>query len=158
MFIESNIIGNFNILQVFKITKDPNNKKIISDFHVSTDEVFDPWANQANLMKKQNMIRGAHTLLRRQAVIILLRSYYHSYNLPIVIKNCSNKNGPYQFPEKLIPISITRALKGENILIYGNGNNVRDWIYVEDHIDGLLKVASKGDMGKPNLYWGEVMK
>ena len=83
----------------------------------------------------------------------IVRAWFHSYKLPILITNCSNNYGPYQFPEKLIPLSIMKALKGESIPIYGNGQNIRDWIFVEDHIDAILCVAKRVKLVKLIVLW-----
>ncbi len=156
-FIESNIIGTFNILQASLnyYKKIPITKKNNFRFHhVSTDEVFGSLGISGKFNEETKYDPRSPYSASKASSDHLVRSYYHSYNLPTVITNCSNNYGPYQFPEKLIPISIIRALKGEDILIYGNGNNVRDWIYVEDHIDGLLKVASKGECGRTYCLGG----
>ena len=157
-FIESNIIGTFNILQASLnyFNKIPISKKDNFRFHhVSTDEVFGSLSSSGKFNEETRYDPRSPYSASKASSDHLVRSYYHSYNLPIVITNCSNNYGPYQFPEKLIPLSIIRALKGENILIYGDGNNIRDWIYVEDHIEGLLKVASKGENGKTYCLGGE---
>ena len=77
-----------------------------------------------------------------------MKSWYHTYGLPTIISNCSNNYGPYQFPEKLIPLSILKAIKGAEIPLYGDGLNIRDWLFVEDHVEALLLISQKGQIGK----------
>ena len=156
-FIESNITGTFNILQASlnyykKLSADK--KDIFKFHHVSTDEVFGSLGATGKFNEETKYNPKSPYSASKASSDHLVRSWHHSYNLPILITNCSNNYGPYQFPEKLVPLSIIRALKGENIMIYGDGNNIRDWIYVEDHIDGLLKVASKGKNGKTYCIGG----
>ena len=84
----------------------------------------------------------------------LVQSWYHTYGLPTIISNCSNNYGPYQFPEKLIPLSILKGIKGEQIPLYGDGLNIRDWLYVEDHVEALLLIAEKGKIGSSYCVGG----
>jgi dTDP-glucose 4,6-dehydratase len=84
----------------------------------------------------------------------LVRAWYHTYGLPVVLSNCSNNYGPYQFPEKLIPLTILNALEGKQLPVYGKGENVRDWLYVEDHVKALLTIAENGRVGKSYIVGG----
>ena len=84
----------------------------------------------------------------------LVKAWYHTFGLPILITNCSNNYGPWQFPEKLIPLTIMNAIKKQKIPLYGDGLNIRDWLYIDDHIDGLLKVLEKGKIGKSYCIGG----
>ena len=153
VFLESNIIGTFNLLQAsLEHYKNlPDSKKSFFKFqHISTDEVFGTLGSEGSFNETTKYDPRSPYSASKASSDHFVRSWYYSYGLPILITNCSNNYGSYQFPEKLIPLSILRALRGENILIYGDGKNIRDWIYVDDHIDGLLTVASKGKIG--NTY------
>ena len=96
------------------------------------------------------MIQDLHTPSSKASSDHLVKAWYHTYGLPVVITNCSNNYGPYHFPEKLIPLVILNALDGKPLPIYGKGDNVRDWLYVEDHAKALITVAEKGKVG--NTY------
>ena len=160
-FIESNIIGTFNILEAAlkhfkKLSK--NRKETFRFHHVSTDEVFGSLGDKGKFNEHSRYEPRSPYSASKASSDHLVRAWHHSYNLPILITNCSNNFGPYQFPEKLIPLSINKALRGEPIPIYGTGNNIRDWIYVEDHVDGILCVASKGKVGNTYCIGGNCEK
>ena len=144
VFMETNIIGTFNLLDTIKNIRDSNKNFRSKNFrfvHVSTDEVFgslgpedDPFNENSNY--KPNSPYSAS----KASSDHIVRSYFKTYNFPVVITNCSNNFGPYQFPEKLIPLTIYNALNKKPIPIYGDGLQVRDWLYVKDHCVALNKV------------------
>ena len=160
-FLETNIIGTFNILQASLnyFQNLPSKKKESFRFHhISTDEVFGSLGNFKKFDEETRYDPRSPYSASKASSDHLVRSWFYSYNLPTLITNCSNNYGPYQFPEKLIPLSIMKALRGEPIQIYGNGENIRDWLYVEDHIDAILCVVEKGSIGKTYCIGGNCEK
>ena len=149
-FIESNIVGTLNLLEAAKIywEKLPNNKKNKFKFHhVSTDEVYGSLGKTGKFDENTKYSPRSPYSASKASSDHLVSSWFYSFSLPVLITNCSNNYGPFQHHEKLIPSSIQKALNGDQIPLYGDGNNVRDWIYIEDHIDALLLVANKGNIG-----------
>lgn len=148
-FIDTNINGTFNLLEMFKGT---NINKFI---HVSTDEVFGSLSYKESEFNVDSPYRpNSPYAASKAASDLLVRSYVKTYNFPAIITNCSNNFGPRQFPEKLIPVSIDKLKKKEKIPLYGNGLNVRDWIYVKDHVNALINVLLDGIVGKQYLIGG----
>ena len=154
-FIQTNIIGTYNLLQAARSYYEnlPGEKKAQFKFHhVSTDEVYgdlemdDPAFEETTSYDPSSPYSAS-----KAASDHLVRAWGRTYGLPTLITNCSNNYGPYQFPEKLIPVVILKALHGENIPVYGTGENVRDWLYVDDHADALLTVLEKGKLGSTYL-------
>ena len=156
-FIESNIIGTFNLLNATKnhffLLKDSRKENFIFH-HVSTDEVFGSLGPVNQFNEKTKYDPKSPYSASKASSDHLVRAWNSSFNLPVVISNCSNNYGPYQFPEKLIPLAITKALKDEFIPIYGKGKNIRDWLFVEDHVDALNLVAHKGKKGESYCIGG----
>lgn len=149
-FIDTNIIGTFNLLEIFK---DLTIKKFI---HVSTDEVFGSLNHKEAEFDSSTPYRpNSPYAASKAASDLLVRSYVKTYNFPAIITNCSNNFGPRQFPEKLIPVCITKLKNKEKIPLYGNGSNIRDWIYVKDHVNGILNVLYDGIVGKQYLIGGK---
>ena len=149
-FIESNIVGTLNLLEAAKIywEKLPNNKKNKFKFHhVSTDEVYGSLGKTGKFDENSKYSPRSPYSASKASSDHLVSSWFYSFSLPVLITNCSNNYGPFQHHEKLIPSSIQKALNGDQIPLYGDGNNIRDWIYIEDHIDALLLVADKGNIG-----------
>ena len=150
-FIETNISGTFNILEASR--RYWQAQGCPSEFrfhHVSTDEVFGSLQSGADLLFTENTPydpRNPYSASKASSDH-LVRAWHETYGLPIILTNCSNNYGPYQFPEKLIPFMIINALKEKTLPIYGNGENIRDWLYVEDHADALLLVLEKGEIGR----------
>ena len=142
-FIDTNIIGTFNLLEIFK---DTNIKKFI---HVSTDEVFGTLSHKEGPFNIDSPYAST-----KAASDLLVRSYVKTYKFPGIITNCSNNFGPRQYPEKLIPVCINKLKKKEKIPLYGNGTNIRDWIYVKDHVNALINVLLDGIVGKQYLIGG----
>ena len=149
-FIESNIIGTFNLLEAARSYWEKisdNRKELFRFIHISTDEVFGSLGSKGKFDENTSYSPRSPYSSSKASSDHLVQSWYHTYGLPTIISNCSNNYGPYQFPEKLIPLSILKGMKGEKIPLYGNGLNIRDWLYVDDHIEALLLIADKGEIG-----------
>lgn len=151
-FIQTNIIGTFNLLEVAKSyykSLEPQRQKSFRFHHVSTDEVYgdlkltDPKFDEENRYDPSSPYSAS-----KASSDHLVRAWARTYALPTVITNCSNNYGPYQFPEKLIPLVILKALRGENLPVYGDGQQIRDWLFVEDHAQALCEVAICGKIGE----------
>ena len=156
-FIESNIIGTFNLLEASRIywEKISDIKKESFRFiHISTDEVFGSLGLDGKFDENTKYSPRSPYSSSKASSDHLVQSWNHTYGLPTIITNCSNNFGPYQFPEKLIPLSILKGINGEDIPLYGNGLNIRDWLYVEDHVEALLLIADKGEAGKSYCIGG----
>ena len=150
IFMESNIIGTFNLLQISTIHFSNLSKKRKKNFrfqHISTDEVFGSLGENGYFSENTNYDPRSPYSASKAASDHLVNAWHHTYGLPVIITNCSNNYGPWQFPEKLIPLSIMKALKNQSIPLYGDGKNIRDWLYIEDHIDAIMLVYSKGNIG-----------
>ena len=151
-FIQTNIIGTYVLLQEARRYWNnlSNHKKTIFRFHnVSTDEVFGDLAQTDNLFTEETPYAPSSPYSATKASADhLVRAWERTYQLPTLITNCSNNYGPYQFPEKLIPVVILNAIEGKKIPIYGNGEQIRDWLYVDDHARALVHVALKGNIGE----------
>jgi len=155
-FIETNINGTYNMLEAARAFWNAEGKP--EDFrfhHISTDEVYGTLGATGMFTETTPYAPTSPYSASKAASDHLVRAWYETYGLPVVITNCSNNYGPYHFPEKLVPVVILRALAGEPIPIYGNGQNIRDWLYVEDHADALLTVLSNGAVGRTYNIGGE---
>ena len=149
-FIESNTIGAFVLLSesYSYFTKlSSSEKKLFKFLHISTDEVFGSCQDLPFTEEAPYRPSSPYSASKASADLII-KSYYHTYNFPIMITNCTNNYGPYQFPEKLIPHIIIKAIHNENLPLYGNGLQIRDWLHVEDHVEGILKVIENGKIGE----------
>ena len=151
-FIQTNIVGTYNLLETarhyFEGLTD-NCKSLFRFHHVSTDEVYGDLENDEDFFTEDRAYAPSSPYSASKAASDhLVRAWHRTYKLPIVITNCSNNYGPYHFPEKLIPLVIINSLKGKKLPIYGAGNQVRDWLYVEDHARALLRVLTKGTIGE----------
>tara|TARA_B100001250_G_scaffold312412_1_gene274420 strand:- start:1211 stop:2260 length:1050 start_codon:yes stop_codon:yes gene_type:complete len=157
-FIETNVLGTFHLLEAARTYwHQKGQPKDFLFHHISTDEVFGSLKlNTSEQFTEETPYdpRSPYSA-SKAASDHLVRSWYETYGIPIVLTNCSNNYGPYHFPEKLIPIVILRALAGDPIPIYGKGDNVRDWLYVEDHADALLLVIKNGKVGRSYNIGGE---
>jgi dTDP-glucose 4,6-dehydratase len=157
-FIETNITGTYNMLEAARTYWVARGKPADFRFHhISTDEVFGSLpADQSVLFTEDTAYdpRSPYSA-SKAASDHLVRAWHETYGLPVVLSNCSNNYGPYHFPEKLIPVVILNALVGKPIPIYGDGSNIRDWLYVEDHADALLLIAQKGQTGRSYNIGGE---
>ncbi len=143
-FIETNIVGAFELLEAAR----RNVKDGFRFLHVSTDEVYGSLGPTGAFSETTPYAPNSPYAASKASADHLVRAYHETYGLPALITNCSNNYGPYQFPEKLIPLMILNALEGKNLPIYGDGGNVRDWIYVEDHCRGVLAALQKGQPGE----------
>ena len=150
-FSSNNIISTLNLLEAsrkyWNLLSD-NRKSIFRFHHISTDEVFGSLMSDKKFNEKSLFNPRSPYSASKAASDHLVKAWYHTYGLPVSISNCSNNYGPWQFPEKLIPLTIFNALRGISINLYGDGKNVRDWIFIEDHLDGLLLVAFYGTVGE----------
>ena len=157
-FIETNVNGTFNILEAARSYRQAHGKPETFRFHhISTDEVFGSLPRDPSVQFTEETPydpRSPYSASKASSDH-LVRAWYETYGLPVVLTNCSNNYGPYHFPEKLIPVIILNALAGKPLPIYGNGSNIRDWLYVEDHADALLLVLEKGKIGRSYSIGGE---
>lgn len=151
-FVQTNIVGTFTLLEAarqFWITEKTNSPKQMRFHHVSTDEVFGSLGpNDPPFSETTSYAPNSPYAASKASSDHLARTYAHTYNLPITITNCSNNYGPYQFPEKLIPLVILNALEGKPLPVYGDGQQVRDWLFVEDHCEAIRLVLKKGNEGE----------
>ena len=145
-FVETNINGTFNLLEVSR--QQWTGRSDVRFHHISTDEVYGSLGDTGYFFETTSYDPRSPYSASKAASDHLVRAYYHTYGLPISISNCSNNYGPRQFPEKLIPLLILKALAGEPLPIYGDGLNVRDWLYVEDHCEALRRVLVHGCVGE----------
>jgi dTDP-glucose 4,6-dehydratase len=146
-FIQTNIVGTFNLLEACRTFWGSS----LSDktfHHVSTDEVYGSLGSTGYFTESSPYAPNSPYSASKAASDMLVRAYHHTYGLPVVITNCSNNYGPYQFPEKLIPVVIQSVLERRQIPVYGDGLNVRDWLYVRDHADALWQVLTRGGIGE----------
>ena len=157
-FIDTNIVGTFNMLEAARTYWVGKGKPEGFRFHhVSTDEVFGSLPADPSVQFTEATAYDPRSpySASKAASDHLVRAWHETYGLPVVLSNCSNNYGPYHFPEKLIPVVILNALAGRSLPIYGDGSNIRDWLYVEDHADALLLVATKGALGRSYNIGGE---
>lgn len=151
-FIETNVIGTFTLLDVAReywLTKKLEGENKFHFHHVSTDEVYGTLALDGPAWTEDiPYAPNSPYAASKAASDHLVRSYCITYGLPVTITNCSNNYGPRQFPEKLIPLTINNALNGKPLPIYGDGKNIRDWLYVEDHCEAILQVINHGRIGE----------
>ena len=155
-FIQTNITGTFNMLEAARSHWVRQGKPEGFRFHhISTDEVFGSLGSEGQFTETTPYDPRSPYSASKAASDHLVRAWHETYGLPVVLTNCSNNYGPYHFPEKLIPVVILNALHGKPIPVYGKGENVRDWLYVEDHADALLLVLEKGAVGRSYNIGGE---
>lgn len=157
-FIETNIVGTFSLLQSTlgyweKLTE--NDKKDFRFLHVSTDEVYGALGDEGLFTEETPYSPNSPYSASKAASDHLANAWFHTYGLPVIISNCSNNYGPYQFPEKLIPLMITTALSHGDLPVYGTGLNVRDWLHVQDHCSALWLILTKGRLGEKYNVGGE---
>lgn len=153
-FIYSNIVGTFNLLEACRLRLFDSFKFL----HVSTDEVFGslhPDSNETHFVETTAYNPRSPYSASKAASDHLVMAWYNTYKFPAVITNCSNNYGPGQHPEKLIPMTITNALAGEPITIHGEGNNIRDWLHVDDHVRALMLVMEEGEVGQQYCIGGD---
>ena len=156
-FIESNVSGTFQLLQAVRAHWQglpPERQEHFRIHHISTDEVFGSLPETGRFSETTPYDPRSPYSASKAASDHLVNAWHHTYGLPVVLTNCSNNYGPWQFPEKLIPVVILKAAAGEPIPLYGDGGNVRDWLYVEDHVDALLLAATQGQLGRSYCVGG----
>ena len=157
-FIETNITGTYNMLEAARAYWTTAGKPDTFRFHhISTDEVFGSLPADPSVKFTEDTPYDPRSpySASKAASDHLVRAWAETYGLPVVLTNCSNNYGPYHFPEKLVPVIILNALAGKALPIYGDGSNIRDWLYVEDHADALLLVLEKGALGRSYNIGGE---
>jgi len=143
-FINTNIFGTYNLLKVAHDNKD----QIVRFHHVSTDEVFGSLGDEGLFREDTPYAPNSPYSASKASSDHLVRAYYETFGLPMTMSNCSNNYGPYQFPEKLVPLMILNALDGKALPVYGDGQNVRDWLFVKDHCIAIWDVMTKGNIGE----------
>tara|TARA_R110000850_G_scaffold28091_2_gene78823 strand:+ start:1346 stop:2386 length:1041 start_codon:yes stop_codon:yes gene_type:complete len=155
-FIETNINGTYNMLEAARaLWLDQNKPGAFRFHHISTDEVYGSLGPEGQFTEDTPYDPRSPYSASKAASDHLVRAWAETYGLPVVLTNCSNNYGPYHFPEKLVPVIILNALAGKPLPIYGDGSNVRDWLYVEDHADALLTVLARGETGRTYNIGGE---
>jgi dTDP-glucose 4,6-dehydratase len=151
-FIETNIIGTYKLLEVSRkywLSLDSETKKTFRFHHISTDEVYGDLHHSNEMFTENTSYDPSSPYSASKASSDhLVRAWHRTYGLPVVITNCSNNYGPFHFPEKLIPLIILNALSGKALPVYGDGSQIRDWLYVDDHVRALVCVATKGAVGE----------
>ena len=149
-FVLNNIVGTTNLLEAlldFWNSLENYKKNNFRFLHVSTDEVFGSLTKENRFSENSAYRPSSPYSASKASSDHLVRAWFKTFNFPVIITNCSNNFGPWQFPEKLIPVILTNLIKKEIVPIYGNGENIRDWIYVEDHVDALIKCAFDAKIG-----------
>ncbi|HNS30159.1 MAG TPA: dTDP-glucose 4,6-dehydratase [Tenuifilaceae bacterium] len=160
-FMVTNIMGTYNMLEATRrhLATLPDAKKQQFRFlHISTDEVFGSLGKEGYFTETTPYDPRSPYSSSKASSDHLVRAWFHTFGLPVLITNCSNNYGPYQFPEKLIPVVILKCLSEEQIPVYGKGDNVRDWLYVEDHAHALITVFEKGTIGETYNVGGNTEK
>ncbi|MBF0752101.1 MULTISPECIES: dTDP-glucose 4,6-dehydratase [unclassified Pasteurella] len=151
-FIETNIVGTYTLLEVTRIywsSLSDEKKQTFRFLHVSTDEVYGDLANKEALFTETSPYNPSSPYSASKAASDhLVNAWYRTYGLPVIIAHSSNNYGPYQYPEKLIPLMVINALSGKPLPVYGNGQQIRDWLFVEDHAKALYKIMTKGKIGE----------
>ncbi len=148
-FIHTNVTGTFNLLEAARGYWQARGKPASFRFHhISTDEVYGSLGETGLFTEETPYAPNSPYSASKAAIDHLVRAWHETYGLPVVTTNCSNNYGPFHFPEKLIPVVILNAIHGRDIPVYGDGKNVRDWLYVEDHAAALLLVCQSGDVGR----------
>lgn len=150
-FIQTNIVGTFTLLEVARdyFNKlDAGRKESFRFHHISTDEVYGALGDEGLFTEETAYAPNSPYSASKASSDHLVRAWHHTYGLPVVISNCSNNYGPYQFPEKLMPLMILNSLNGKKLPVYGDGKNTRDWLHVEDHAEALFAVFSRGKAGE----------
>ncbi|MCA9837917.1 MAG: dTDP-glucose 4,6-dehydratase [Trueperaceae bacterium] len=150
-FIQTNVFGTFTLLDVsrkYLAKLDAHKKDAFRFVHVSTDEVYGSLGETGYFSETTAYDPRSPYSASKAASDHIAKAWYHTYGLPVVVTNCSNNYGPYQFPEKLVPTVILKALAGEAIPVYGDGGAIRDWLYVDDHVRGILAALENGKLGE----------
>ena len=160
-FLETNILGTFKILNAslkYFNKSDKKKQNLFSFLHISTDEVYGSLGSTGLFKESTSYDPSSPYSASKASSDHLVKAWFKTYGLPVMITNCSNNYGPYQFPEKLIPSTILKAINGKQISIYGNGQQIRDWLFVDDHVQALYKVATEGKVGETYNIGGNCEK
>ena len=152
-FIETNIVGTFSLIEIAR--KHWKNRDDVLFHHISTDEVYGSLDSNGYFYETTPYDPRSPYSATKASSDHIVRAYYHTYNLPVTISNCSNNYGPYQFPEKLIPLMILNMQEEKDLPVYGDGKNIRDWLYVEDHNSAVWKIMNDGKRGSTYNIGGE---
>jgi dTDP-glucose 4,6-dehydratase len=150
-FVETNVVGTLGLLECARDywrALDESEKNRFRFLHVSTDEVYGSLGEQGKFTEETPYAPNSPYSASKAASDHLVRAFHHTYGLPVLTTNCSNNYGPYQFPEKLIPLVIQKALAGDSLPVYGDGLNIRDWLYVGDHCSAIRRVLDQGRLGE----------
>jgi dTDP-glucose 4,6-dehydratase len=150
VFVDTNIVGTFVLLEAARkhVTDFPDKRDAFRFLHVSTDEVYGTLGTTGLFSEETPYAPNSPYAASKAGADHLVRAYFHTFGVPVVITNCSNNYGPFQFPEKLIPLMILNAIDRRPLPIYGDGGNVRDWLHVEDHCSGILLALTRGTPGE----------
>ena len=157
-FIQTNVVGTFQLLDTarqYHAELDDAKARAFRFLHVSTDEVYGSLGTDGLFTEETAYAPNSPYSASKAGADHLVRAYQHTFGLPTLITNCSNNYGPYQFPEKLIPLMILNAMEGRDLPIYGDGGNIRDWLYVDDHCRGILRVLEAGVLGEKYNIGGD---
>ena len=157
-FVQTNVLGTFQLLDTARAYWGELEDAAAQAFrflHVSTDEVYGSLGDDGLFTEETLYAPNSPYSASKAGADHLVRAYLHTYGLPTLITNCSNNYGPYQFPEKLIPLMILNAMEGKSLPIYGDGGNIRDWLYVDDHCQGILRVLEAGTVGEKYNIGGD---
>ena len=160
-FIKSNILGTFNLLEAVRNHYNklsPSRKETFRFLHISTDEVFGSLGDEGMFNESTKYDPRSPYSASKASSDHIVNAWHHTFGIPSLITNCSNNYGPWQYKEKLIPKIIFNALNNKEIPIYGNGENIRDWLFVEDHVNGLIKVLLEGKIGEKYCIGGNQEK
>ncbi|WP_133478267.1 dTDP-glucose 4,6-dehydratase [Cognatilysobacter segetis] len=150
-FVQTNVVGTLSLLEKVRDywrALDPVKRDAFRFLHVSTDEVYGSLGETGKFTETTPYAPNSPYSASKAASDHLVRAFHHTYGLPVLTTNCSNNYGPYQFPEKLIPLIVARALRGEPLPVYGDGRNVRDWLFVGDHCSAIARVLEAGRVGE----------
>jgi len=156
-FLNTNIIGTYNMLEISRNywqSLADEKRKMFRFLHISTDEVFGSLGKEGIFTENTPYDPRSPYSASKASSDHLVRAWYHTYGLPALITNCSNNYGPYQYPEKLIPVIILNALQARPVPVYGKGENIRDWLFVEDHVKALWLVLNEGQIGETYCIGG----
>jgi dTDP-glucose 4,6-dehydratase len=156
-FIQTNIVGTYTLLETARAWHTdcgPDEGRRFRFLHVSTDEVFGSLGDSGQFNEESRYHPNSPYAASKASSDHLVRAWGATFGLPVIVSHCSNNYGPYQFPEKFIPLLITNAIDSKPLPIYGNGQNVRDWIHVDDHAAGLIEVALRADINENFLFGG----
>ncbi|HEY0022644.1 MAG TPA: dTDP-glucose 4,6-dehydratase [Longimicrobium sp.] len=156
-FVRTNVLGTFTLLEEARrhwLSLDDADRARFRFLHVSTDEVFGSLGAEGFFDEATPYSPNSPYSASKAGSDHLVRAWHHTYGLPTLVTNCSNNYGPYQFPEKLIPLMVLSALEGRPLPVYGRGENVRDWLFVDDHVEALLAVLARGSVGETYVVGG----